>query len=204
MNDEIKDDGAAETPEAAEEKRGLFGRKRKKLTMKEQIREIMPLIYVLVIGGIGYGLYFGVTYNWAAEFELKDQRNNVHTVAFPSEKPMVIAFSDRESGEQLTAWVLRLMGGYGDKIESHRIADFSKLDPAIKPLAPGFLVQIPVPILVDMEGEVAGKYRFQGGEAALFVVSPTGTIKARLFGEFTEEKWAVLKEALDPMVASAS
>ena len=57
MSDETTNETTPEAPaEAPKETRGLFGRKRKKMTMKEQIQEIMPLIYVLIIGGIGYGL----------------------------------------------------------------------------------------------------------------------------------------------------
>lgn len=205
MNEEPKNDEAIEAPVGeTPEKRGLFGRKRKKMTMKEQIREIMPLVYVLIIGAIGYGIYYAVTYNWAAEFELTDQRHNVHTVDFPSEKPLVIAFTDRDSGSQLQKWVIKLMGSYGDKIESHRIFDFTKLDGRARFLAPGFMARIPVAILIDEDGSVSQKYGYNGGDAALFVVSPEGTIKARVKGEMTDGKWTTVASALDELLNSTS
>lgn len=205
MSEEPTNDVAVETPaEPVQEKRGLFGRKRKKLTMKEQIREIMPLVYVLIIGGIGYGLYMAITYNWAAPFELTDQRNNTANVDFSGEKPVVIAFTDRESGSQLQGWALRLMGTYGDKIDSYRIADFSKLDPGIHHVGRTMLNNVPVSVLIDYDGAVAKKYRFEGGEAALFVVAPGGTIKARAFGEITDEKWSRLAAAVDSILERSS
>lgn len=205
MSDEIKRDDAPEAPaESAEEKRGLFGRKRKKLTMKEQIREIMPLVYVLIIGGIGYAVYWAVTYNWAPTFELEDQRANVHTIDFTGDKPLVIAFSDRESGSQLQAWTLQLMGAYGDRIEAHRVVDFSRLAPAFRTAGRGLLSRIPVAVMIDYEGTVAAQYGFEGGDAALFVISPGGTIKERVYGEMNDEKWTRVKAALDALLARDS
>ena len=205
MSDETTNETTPEAPaEAPKETRGLFGRKRKKMTMKEQIQEIMPLIYVLIIGGIGYGIYFAVTYNWAPKFELEDQRYNVHSVDFSGEKPVVIAFTDRESGNQLQGWALKLIGSYGDKIESHRIADFSKLDPGIHHVGRGMLTRLPIPILIDYDGAVAKKYGFKGGDAALFVVAPDGTIKQRALGEITDEKWAQVAAALDGLLTPTS
>lgn len=192
------------TPEPAEEKRGLFGRKRKKMTMKEQIREIMPLVYVVVLAGLGYGIYYAVTYNWAWTIELEDQHYEVHTVEFPREKPAVIAFLDQESSSQVQKWALKLFGTYGDRIDSYRIFDFSKLDPGHHDVARGLMTKLPVSVLIDYDGAVSKKYRFEGQEAALFVVSPSGTIEERVFGEMTDEKWTRLSTAVDELLDQSS
>jgi len=118
-----------------------------------------------------------------AKIELKDQFNKPHLIAFPHEKPCVLAVADEQGAKQLNSWVEPIHKKFGEQIEIHGLADVTGVPRLIQPLiARQFRKQYPQPVLLDWDGKSVAQFGYAGNEALVLVIDRTGEIRHRVTG----------------------
>lgn len=126
------------------------------------------------------------------DFTLEDQFGNEVAVKFPSNRPVVLVFGDREGSAQVEGWVRPVYGKYTDKLYIFGIAELSAVPWAAKPVVRRIIKsKSKNPIMLDWSGKVSKSYGCEKGKANVFVVSPAGKITAVKRGAATG---AALKE----------
>ncbi|MBC7796773.1 MAG: hypothetical protein H7Z37_07870 [Pyrinomonadaceae bacterium] len=124
----------------------------------------------------------------AVDFELKDQFNKVFTIKFPSEKPQILIFGDREGAEQIESWVRPLTEKYNDKIDIYGIAELSSVPSLAKGFVRGIIKnKVKFSTMLDWKGDVSQSYGYEKGKANIFLVDKTGRILLKETGEASVE-----------------
>jgi hypothetical protein len=67
-----------------------------------------------------------------------------------------------------------------------------------------FRGQLDYPVMLDWSGEVTTRYRYQPGEANLFVINPTGHIVLKVIGGVSHTKLQRVFTALSGLLACQS
>ncbi|MCH7960101.1 MAG: hypothetical protein IID08_08220 [Candidatus Hydrogenedentes bacterium] len=200
MTEENIEVDAEETPEPGAD--GAGKKKKKKLTFKEQMKELRPLIIILLIAGPAFGAYHFRSMFVGTSFTLEDQFQKETTVDFSGDKPVVMMFLEGGGSKDAMAWGIKLAVSYGDKIENVRVI-FLNSGPAAR--RPGFAraaIQklTPFPMLIDFDGEVFKRYLCEEGMVNILLVAPNRLMKHRVTGPMNDENWAALAAAIDSLV----
>ena len=115
----------------------------------------------------------------ADNFTLEDQFGNKISVEFPSNKPVVLVFGDREGSSQVEGWVRPIYTKFTDKLYIFGIAELSAVPWAAKPVVRRVIKsKSKNPIMLDWSGGVSKSYGCEKGKANVFVVSKDGKITA--------------------------
>ena len=131
-------------------------------------------------------------------FVLHDQNATERQYHFPKNKISVLVIADRGGSDQLEPWIARLYSRYGDRIDIDGIADVSIIPPAFHGMfRAAFRRKLVYPVMLDWTGSVVNRFKYQKGEANLFVVDRRGNIMARVSGSVTDEGVERLFRAVD-------
>ncbi len=131
-------------------------------------------------------------------FTLTDQYNRPHTIAFPTEKPLVLMLGDRGGSEQIEPWVRELYQRYGDSIEIQGIAILRGVPAPIRPIIRSQLrSRAPKSVLLDWGGTVADMYRCQSEVCNVIVLDRQGRISTVVRGGVSAERARLVCQALD-------
>lgn len=148
------------------------------------LNKIFPAFLMCLLLLIGAGTIKAQT---AQNFTLTDQFGNQTSVVFPSSKPVVLVFGDREGSEQVEGWVRPLYGKFTDRIYIFGIAELS----AVPSLARGVVRRIiksksKTSVMLDWSGSISKAYGYKKGKANIFVMDTNGKIVAKAAGAATE------------------
>ena len=134
-------------------------------------------------------------------FVLTDQFNEEHEVAFPRNRPTILAVADRRGSSQLEGWLEPLAERYEEQVHIDGVADVRGVP---RPFRWGvrqlFRQGSPAPILLDWEDTVCSALDYEKGAANLLVLAPEGRIVCRAHGEATDEAMAAVKEAVKALL----
>lgn len=120
----------------------------------------------------------------ASDFALENQFGSLISVEFPSDKPVVLVFADRESSNDVEAWVMPIYDKFSDKIKIYGIAELSGVPGFVRPLVRG-MIRSEYPVLFDWTGEVSEEYGFEKNKVNIFVIGKKGKITAAKRGTAT-------------------
>ena len=113
----------------------------------------------------------------AQNFTLEDQFGNKISVAFPSDKVVVLVFGDRKGSEQVEKWVRPLYEKFTDQIYIFGIAELSVVPWAVRPVVRGIIKsKSKTPVMLDWTGKIAKSYGTEKEKANLFVVNKNGSV----------------------------
>ncbi len=115
----------------------------------------------------------------AADFTLTDQFGNETAIKFPSDKPVVLVFGDREGSKQVENWVRPVYAEFTDRIYIFGIAELSAVPRLARPAVRRIIrSKSKNPIMLDWTGSVARSYGCENGKANVFVVDRDGKVAA--------------------------
>ena len=115
----------------------------------------------------------------AENFTLEDQFGNEIAVKFPSNRPVVLVFGDREGSAQVEGWVRPIYTKFTDKLYIFGIAELSAVPWAAKPVVRRIIKsKSKNPIMLDWTGKVSKSYGCEKGKANVFVISKNGEVTA--------------------------
>lgn len=125
----------------------------------------------------------------APVFTLKDQFKKEHRYHFPRPKVSVLILADYVGSEQLEEWVRPIYDRYQDRVALDGVAELSTVPRFARGMVRAFLRgQLDYPVMLDWSGDVTTRYRYQPGEANLFVIDPTGRIRLKVIGGVSHTK----------------
>jgi len=128
-----------------------------------------------------------------AAFELRDQYDALHRIAFPAANVTVLTVADRKGSEQIDGWIAPLKERYAERIAIMGIADMSQVPGLLRSMVKNrFSRRYPHPVMLDWEGLVARGFHYQQDKANLFVIDRDG----RVTGHFTGATNEVVLRAL--------
>jgi hypothetical protein len=131
-------------------------------------------------------------------FTLTDQYNRPRTIAFPTDKPLVLMLGDRSGSEQIEPWVRELYQRYGDSIEIQGIAILRGVPAPIRPIIRSQLrSRAPKRVLLDWDGAVADMYHCQRDVCNIVVLDRQGRISTIVRGSVSAERTRLICQALD-------
>lgn len=131
-------------------------------------------------------------------FELRDQHNRPHRVAFPQSDVSVLVVADEQGAKRLPPWFSALKERLGDSIAVRGIAELS--------LVPRFMrasvrqrlgKDYPGPVLLDWSGSVASLLGCSPGEANVFVLATNGVVRCRWRGDCDTTKLQSLLDCIE-------
>lgn len=131
-------------------------------------------------------------------FELRDQHNRPHRVAFPQPDVSVLVVADEQGAKRLPPWFSALKERLGDSIAVRGIAELS--------LVPRFMrasvrqrlgKDYAGPVLLDWTGSVARLLGCSPGEANVFVLATNGVVRCRWRGDCDATKLQALLDCIE-------
>lgn len=141
----------------------------------------------------------------APVFTLKDQFKKEHRYHFPRPKASVLIVADYGGSKQLEEWVRPIYARYQDRVTLDGVADLSKVPRFARGMVRAFFRgQLDYPVMLDWSGEVTTRYRYQPGEANLFVIDPTGRIVLKVIGGVSHTTLQRVLTALGGLLACQS
>jgi hypothetical protein len=136
--------------------------------------------------------------NRAPAFTLQDQHEATHHYHFPRPKISVLILADYAGSSQLESWIQPLYDRYRERIAIDGVADLSKVPRLFRGMVrSAFRDRLARPVLLDWSGAVAADYRYQQGEANLFVIDPQGGILLKEIGAANDAKLQRVQQAID-------
>lgn len=180
--------------------------------IKASIPQFLLLLSLLLAGGLGWWgraeTVAGVTHEGAAaraaEFELKDQYDNLRSYRFPKTRITVLTFGDRKGSEQIEGWVRPLYNRYQERVEQYGVAVLNAVPRLMRGIVRSmFKSKVKYPVLLDWKGEVARSYQYESNQANVVVVDRNGRIVYRTKGPATEAELQRLYAQLDRLLAES-
>ncbi len=132
----------------------------------------------------------------ARAFTLEDQHKTAHDYRFPRPKVSVLIFADRAGSTQLENWIRPLYQRYRDAIDG--VAELSSVPKFIRGLVrSAFRDRLSYPVMLDWSGDVSTDYRYQKGDANLFVIGHHGHILLKMIGSIDDAKMQRVQDIID-------
>ena len=137
----------------------------------------------------------------AAAFELKDQFDVAHSISFPRTNLIVLMIADRKGSEQIHSWTAPLSGRYAGHIDIAGVADVSQVPFVLRGFVQAkFKKHYAYPVMLDWTGRITKNFRYENGQAGVFLIRGDGTVLMHLSGMADAEKIrraeAVIDQAL--------
>jgi AhpC/TSA family len=115
----------------------------------------------------------------AMNFTLQDQFGNEIAVKFPSNRPVVLVFGDRDGSKQVEGWVRPIYNKFSDQVYIFGIAELSAVPSVARPVVRRLIKsKSKNPIMLDWKGDVSEGYGYEKEKANVFVISKNGKITA--------------------------
>jgi hypothetical protein len=143
-----------------------------------------------------------VTTNRCAEFELKDQFDQVHAIKFPSAKPILLTVADKKGSEGIAGWAHPVGVKFGERIQIAGLADVSAVPRPLRGFVQGkFKKAITYPTMLDWEGKISAGFKYEKNRPNIYLVARDGRVLRFFSGEADprrlEELMAALQAELD-------
>jgi len=130
-------------------------------------------------------------------FELRDQFDAVHRVAFPRTNVIVLTIADKQGNAQIDGWLAPLKEQGAGRVE---ILGIAAVDGVPKMLRDGvrkkFAHTRKHPVMLDWEGNVTAQFQPRKNLANLYVLDRSGRIAARFSGPVNPEALRELVRAI--------
>lgn len=115
----------------------------------------------------------------ASDFTLEDQFGNEIAVKFPSNRPVVLVFGDRDGSKQVEGWVRPIYTKFTDRVYIFGIAELSAVPWAVRPVVRRLIKsKSKNPVMLDWTGNVSKSYGYEKDKANVFIVAKNGKITA--------------------------
>ena len=200
MTDENIEVDAEDTP--VPEEVGGGKKKRKKLTFKEQMKEIRAFFVMLLIAGLAYGGYYFGPMFVGTSFTLEDQFQKERIVDFSGDKPVVLMFLHGEGSKLALPWAFKMVITYGDRLDHVRLINIQSAVAEGRPGLTRMMVQrmTKESLLLDFGGRVFTRYFCEEDTVNIIVVAPNRLVKHRVTGKMNDENWAALAAVIDSLI----
>lgn len=130
--------------------------------------------------------------------QLKDQFESLHTIRFPSEKPVLLAIADREGAAGMNEWIDKSREELRSTVEYVGVADVRKAPPFLRrTIREKFKGVYKRSILLDWKASVAGPLNARAGIPNIYVVSREGKVLTRESGTYESNKLARIQRVLE-------
>jgi hypothetical protein len=150
--------------------------KRKELINGIERKRILIALFLITIMFFNNISVFAKT---AENFSLEDQFGNKISVEFPSNRPVVLVFGDREGSAEVEGWVRPVYTKFTDKLYIFGIAELSAVPRVAKPVVRRIIKsKSKNPIMLDWSGAVSKSFGCEKGKANVFVVNKKGEVVA--------------------------
>lgn len=141
----------------------------------------------------------------ARAFTLEDQHKTVHDYRFPRAKVSVLIFADYKGSAQLESWIRPLYQRYRDAIAIDGVAELSSVPKLIRGMVrAAFRDRLDYPVMLDWSGEVSTDYRYQKGNANLFVIDHHWHILLKVIGAIDDSKMQRVQDVINRQLKGAS
>lgn len=141
-------------------------------------------------------------YPQAPDFSLETLDGSQQRFAFPSDRPLILAFADQKGAEQMEAWITPLYQRYTEQVAIHGIAELGGVPGFARGMVRGIIAGlVDQPIMLDWNGTVSKQFGVQKNVTNLFVLDASGQILAVQRGQADLDKLKAIVAALDPLVA---
>lgn len=115
----------------------------------------------------------------ASNFTLQDQFGNEIAVNFPSNRPVVLVFGDRDGSKQVEGWVRPIYNKFTDQVYIFGIAELSAVPSLARPVVRRLIKsKSKTSVMLDWKGDVSESFGYEKEKANVFVISKTGKITA--------------------------
>ncbi len=122
-----------------------------------------------------------------SNFGLQDQNDRKVEVNFPSDRPVVLIFGDRDGAKQIDGWATPLYKKFDGKVYMFGIASLGGVPSYARGLVRRLIKrQTQFPVLLDWGGKVAKTYGYEKDKAMVLVVARNGNILSTKFGAASE------------------
>ncbi len=158
----------------------------------------LAIAWLLLMQAIALGGAMVQDPHHAPAFTLKDQHQTTHDYQFPRPKISVLIFADYAGSAQLENWIRPIYGRYRDTITIDGVAELSSVPRLIRGMVrAAFRDRLARPVMLDWSGSVSTDYRYQKGEANLFVIDPDGRILLKVVGAISDAKFQRVRNTID-------
>lgn len=138
-----------------------------------------------------------VATNRCAEFELKDQFDQVHAIKFPSTKPILLTVADKKGSEGIAGWAHPLGEKFGERIQISGLADMSAVPRPLRGFVQGkFKKAITYPTMLDWEGKISGGFKYEKNRPNIYLVARDGRVLRYFSGEADAQRLEELMTAM--------
>jgi hypothetical protein len=118
-----------------------------------------------------------------SNFSLQDQNDRKVEVNFPSDRPVVFVFGDRDGAKQIDGWATPIYKKFDGKIYMFGVASLGGVPSYARGLVRRLIKrQTQFPVLLDWGGKVAKTYGYEKDKAMVLVVAKNGTILSTKYG----------------------
>jgi hypothetical protein len=130
---------------------------------------------------------------------LHDQFDDKHEIAFPRDKAVLFVLADRKGSEHVEPWVRAVYDRYEDSIDIEGIAAVTGVPKVLRGVVRTIFKEglDEKPILLDWDGDVCGRFGYEGGDVEVHLVNPDGVRTFSVRGPHTAERFDSLCDALD-------
>jgi hypothetical protein len=137
----------------------------------------------------------------AAEFTLKDQHHRTHRYHFPRDKASVLLMADYQGSSQLEDWVRPIYARFPRYVAIEGVAELSMVPRLMRGLVRTFFRrQLQYPVMLDWSGSIASVYRYQPGQANVFVIDQNGSIVLTVLGAVNDNKLTAVLTSLEQLI----
>ena len=142
-----------------------------------------------------------VTKKKAPRFTLMDSHDEPFALTFPTEKPVLLTFSDQGGSEQMEAWNKPLLKRYEGRVERRAVAWLEAIPTLMRGAVEKVIQATYDYVLMDWSGSAAKRYRCKANAANVFLISKDGFILFEHHGKISkkrlEEAYAILDKELE-------
>ena len=140
-----------------------------------------------VLFGAGAGSVSGQSR--VSSFSLQDQNDQKVEVNFPSDRPVVFVFGDRDGAKQIDGWATPIYKKFDGKIYMFGVASLGGVPSYARGIVRRLIKrQTQFPVLLDWGGKIAKTYGYEKDKAMVLVVAKNGTILTTKFGPANESE----------------
>lgn len=137
-----------------------------------------------------------------ANFGLRDQNNRYKEVNFPSDRPVMLIFGDRNGAGQIGGWSQPVYTEYSSRIYLFGVASLSGVPSYARGLVRRLIKQqTSFPVLLDWGGLVAGRLGYEKNRAFVVLVRQDGSIVSKRSGPATSDAVRDLKAEIDKLLS---
>lgn len=143
-------------------------------------------------------LCFGQENKRVPSFSLQTQFDKEIKLSFPLAKPLVLAFANRESTDQLNIWTDKLRLDFGDSLEIVGVAVLENYGFMSEPFIKTYLKSKPE-VLLDWGGELAQQFDYSPHNCLLVWIDTDGIILTSVRGEFRADQYGSFIHRIDSL-----